>query len=79
MAKKKAKPPGTEHRFYILPDGRVMKNPGLTEELTEEEHMMLLGKGWTINIPTPGKKKVKPFVVIEPPPDDYFMLDPSMG
>jgi hypothetical protein len=32
-----------------------MKNPGLTEELTEEEHLKLLGKGWTINIPSPGK------------------------
>ncbi len=38
-----------------LADGRVMKNPGLTEELTEEEHLKLLGKGWTINIPSPGK------------------------
>jgi hypothetical protein len=79
MAKKKAKPPGTEQRFCALPDGRVMKDPGLTEEWTGEGHLELLGKGWTINIPPTSKKKVKFFVVSESPPDDYYLLGPSVG
>lgn len=77
MAKKL--PPGLwkEHTFYIMPDGKIMTNPGLSIELTEVQLLELTGKGWQIMPPKPLKKKPKGFTVLEPLEDKP--LGPTWG